>query len=729
MRTFNVKILILVLVCFGALGCNAILGIEDKPLQISDKDPSSCKGGDCATCSADMSCPKGQRCRDGLCTSNVRTDAGMDSSIGDAALPEAGMSEAGPEAGMACATAQCAPEATCSEESGAAVCICPKGYSDPLADGRTCVDINECETGTAQCHALALCKNVLGGFECDCTPGFNGDGINACQANAVCTDAKGSNCSSVADCVAVEGINYCVCAVGYEGNGQVCDDVDECKSNNGGCAQTCTNSAGSFACSCNAGYTLAADGKACTNNNDCAPNPCQNGGSCADGVNSYTCTCAAGWQGTTCTQRTTGCSTAGTACSVGLGPCKRDGTWLCNSAGNSVTCSATAGTPPSSTDADCDNIDDDCSGAADEDFVPSCSSSGDITTCSNHQTVIKDCDQICTTSSGTPVCACTSGWTLNANGTRCDDVNECLVNNGGCDNTPKATCNNQVGAPNTCTCPAGYSGNGVGASGCIQCIAGTTDCTSATQVRTCSSDGLWGTAATCPAADPDCASVNGTEQCTGECVPTKQRCGEATKQPETCQSNGTWAQTLACNLPTQICLEGTTTAQCVTNTPYPLGYNSVDATWTNFQTDNGFGYLIPIVATKSALLRAFSVVGRTAGGFCRTVIYADDTATPGRPGKLVTYSTDDIVIGQGASAGTPVSSSRTLTAGKTYWIGGDCYATSGHVQLYQKGVSGTTFYSFSHTWGDPFPDPFPTSGVNRGQNLTLPFAVVVQTIP
>ena len=40
-------------------------------------------------------------------------------------------------------------------------------------------------------------------------------------------------------------------------------DVNECATNNGGCSQICTNTDGSFVCSCNPGYTLAADGVTC----------------------------------------------------------------------------------------------------------------------------------------------------------------------------------------------------------------------------------------------------------------------------------------------------------------------------------------------------------------------------------------------------------------------------------------------------------------------------------
>ena len=40
-------------------------------------------------------------------------------------------------------------------------------------------------------------------------------------------------------------------------------DVDECETSNGGCAQSCNNTEGSFMCSCMTGYTLAADGFSC----------------------------------------------------------------------------------------------------------------------------------------------------------------------------------------------------------------------------------------------------------------------------------------------------------------------------------------------------------------------------------------------------------------------------------------------------------------------------------
>ena len=40
-------------------------------------------------------------------------------------------------------------------------------------------------------------------------------------------------------------------------------DIDECSENTDGCAQQCTNTDGSFICSCGSGYTLGSDQRSC----------------------------------------------------------------------------------------------------------------------------------------------------------------------------------------------------------------------------------------------------------------------------------------------------------------------------------------------------------------------------------------------------------------------------------------------------------------------------------
>ncbi|MBM4779431.1 MAG: hypothetical protein GQE15_17120, partial [Archangiaceae bacterium] len=61
------------------------------------------------------------------------------------------------------------------------------------------------------------------------------------------------------------------CASGFTGTGLVCTDIDECATNNGGCASVaaggvCTNTAGSRTCACAPGY--AGNGFTCSPNGD-----------------------------------------------------------------------------------------------------------------------------------------------------------------------------------------------------------------------------------------------------------------------------------------------------------------------------------------------------------------------------------------------------------------------------------------------------------------------------
>ena len=44
-------------------------------------------------------------------------------------------------------------------------------------------------------------------------------------------------------------------------------DINECNTNNGGCATTCTNTNGSYECSCNTGYELNNDLHHCNGKN------------------------------------------------------------------------------------------------------------------------------------------------------------------------------------------------------------------------------------------------------------------------------------------------------------------------------------------------------------------------------------------------------------------------------------------------------------------------------
>ena len=51
--------------------------------------------------------------------------------------------------------------------------------------------------------------------------------------------------------------------VQVEMNSSSASETNECLTNNGGCAQICNNTFGSFTCSCNTGYSLSTDGRSC----------------------------------------------------------------------------------------------------------------------------------------------------------------------------------------------------------------------------------------------------------------------------------------------------------------------------------------------------------------------------------------------------------------------------------------------------------------------------------
>ena len=46
-------------------------------------------------------------------------------------------------------------------------------------------------------------------------------------------------------------------------------DINECATGNGGCAQTCTNTIGSYQCSCGTGYALNSNGRVCDGKRMC----------------------------------------------------------------------------------------------------------------------------------------------------------------------------------------------------------------------------------------------------------------------------------------------------------------------------------------------------------------------------------------------------------------------------------------------------------------------------
>jgi len=166
--------------------------------------------------------------------------------------------------------------------------VCRPGFT---GSGTDCTDIDECQLNDGGCHENATCINTPGSFTCTCKPGFSGNGIN-------CTPANNGDCSLTAAGCRPPTV---VCRPGFTGTGGAnCTDIDECQVNNGGCHEnaTCTNTPGSFTCTCKPGFrgngiecTPASTDKCQVNNGGCGDNA-----TCTSTSGSVQCTCNSGYK-------------------------------------------------------------------------------------------------------------------------------------------------------------------------------------------------------------------------------------------------------------------------------------------------------------------------------------------------------------------------------------------------------------------------------------------------
>ncbi|XP_078529994.1 signal peptide, CUB and EGF-like domain-containing protein 1 isoform X1 [Lissotriton helveticus] len=279
-------------------------------------------------------------------------------------------------------------------------------------------DIDECAEDFDDCHIDAICQNTPISYKCICKAGYKGEG-QYCEDIDECANDYSGGC--VHECINIPGNYRCTCYDGFmlAHDGHNCLDVDECIVNNGGCQQICLNTMGSYECQCKEGFFLSDNQHTCIHRSN-------------DGMN--------------CMNKDHGCAhicretpKIGVACEC------RPGFDL---AKNQMDCTLTCNYGNGGCQHTCD----------DTESGPVCGCHQKYALLSDGRTCIETCavnnggcDRTCKDTATGVRCSCPVGFTLQLDGKTCKDIDECLVNNGGCDHF----CRNTVGSFE-CSCQKGY---------------------------------------------------------------------------------------------------------------------------------------------------------------------------------------------------------------------------------------------------------------------------------
>lgn len=169
-------------------------------------------------------------------------------------------------------------------------CYCDNGYQGDPGNGSICQDINECDNNTLNCSEG--CLNLPGSAVCTCPKGFFLENDNkSCSDIDECWEQNGG-CEG--SCENTVGSYHCLCPLGYQLNydNHTCLDVDECWPDKFNCSHECVNMEGSARCSCYHGYNLQDDGKSCQDVDECTEygvQLCED--RCINTEGSYQCLC------------------------------------------------------------------------------------------------------------------------------------------------------------------------------------------------------------------------------------------------------------------------------------------------------------------------------------------------------------------------------------------------------------------------------------------------------
>ncbi|XP_013175197.1 PREDICTED: cubilin-like [Papilio xuthus] len=197
-------------------------------------------------------------------------------------------------------------------------CICDQGWTTNGTGIACLTDVNECEQGVrCSVNPRVECINLPGSFRCGaCPPGFEGNGY-VCYDIDECLTLPNGGCSITpfVTCHNTIGSRICgPCPMGFQGDGVTCTWRGSCSINNGGChpSARCVESRFSFTarmgqCVCPDGMYgdgIGVQGCYVPNSGNvtlqCEDNPCGEHGHCHSVRTGYTCICQKGFNGVHC---------------------------------------------------------------------------------------------------------------------------------------------------------------------------------------------------------------------------------------------------------------------------------------------------------------------------------------------------------------------------------------------------------------------------------------------
>ncbi|CAD5125803.1 DgyrCDS14009 [Dimorphilus gyrociliatus] len=330
----------------------------------------------------------------------------------------------------------------CKNMPGSFACLCKEGYILG-ADGKSCIDIDECGNGVEnKCDLDATCTNTDGSYKCDCKQGFDGSG-SICIDRNECLDSNGG-CQ--VSCVNTYGSYECACVSGFKEDAsdpKKCLDVDECTNDMHDCQHECVNTPGSFVCQCRINFKLGQDGKSCVPTVPTCDYQC-GGGQCIKVGPLETCICNYGYDKTSADLSE--CVNIN-ECVLDIHKCNTEKKALCEDKSSGYNCICPSGYKLSYDGITCDIID-------------KCTDKENPHNCDKLTTV---CKRVETSFE----CVCRNGFVPTEDKGKCKDVDECLEDKHKCALT--ANCVNTAGSFK-CRCKPGYEGDGRTCSDINECL-------------------------------------------------------------------------------------------------------------------------------------------------------------------------------------------------------------------------------------------------------------------